>query len=319
MAKQLTTEDKDALALKEAFAEKQYTEGVLAGTGLDMGSSVIDYLGQISETNLASELASRRLARAKQLSDAAGSGAAERLAGAEGRKTAVARDAAMKAATQAAQDPTGAAAVELAQKLPGVIQEAADTSKEQTAEQAQALKQEAFAEGLRSKAEDEKLAADQGKERARFAFGKKIFESLATLPAALMPQTYEARQASIAERQAQRQEGMTKGKKFLGMKTSRGFEGDKKAYEDIMASVGGDESKLSDRQQSRLQNIAKRQEKRVGRFEKSLAKQSQAESNLAAVEQAEEAKLKQQLGSLAELQKKYGNVLAAPVTPEKPA
>lgn len=301
MAKQLTTEDKDALALKEAFAEKQYTEGALAGTGLDIGSSVIDYLGKVSEADFAGQLASRRLRRADQLSRAAGSGAAARLAAAEGRKTAVARDAAMKAATAATQDPTGAAAVTIAQQMPGVIQRAADTSAEETREMDRALREKSFAEGIRSKAEDEKLAAKQAKERARFGLVKSAFESAGTLAAALKPQTYEAKQASIAERQAQRQEGMTKGKRFLGIKTSRGFEGDKKAYEDIMASVGGDATKLSDRQQSRLQNIAKRQENRAGRFGESLAKQQEAKSNLAAVRQAEEAKLQQQYGDIAKL------------------
>ena len=309
MAKQLTTEDKDALGLKEAFAEKQYTQGVYAGTGLDIGSSVIDYLGHVSEANFASELASRRLGRAKRLSDAAGSGAAERLAAAEGRKTAVARDAAMKAATQAAQDPTGAAAVELAQKLPGVIQEAADTSKEQTAEQAQALKEKAFAEGLRSKAEDEKLAAKQGKERARFGLLKSAFESLGTLAAALKPKTYEAQQASIAERQAQKATRLA-GKKEKTLAKLKPLT-DKK----VVAEYGVGE--LTPSEQRKMERLQKRSKRQTTRGLKAIGKAQEAQSNVRAVQQAEEAKLQQQLGSLSELRSKYGNIFADPVTPEK--
>lgn len=305
MAKQLTTEDKDALGLKEAFAEKQYTEGVLAGTGIDIGSSIIDYLGQVSEANFASELASRRLGRAKRLSKAAGSGAAERLAGAEARKTAVARDAAMKAATQAAQDPTGAAAVTIAQQMPDVIARAADTSKEETREMERSLREKAAAEGLRSQAENEALAAKQAKERARFGLVKSAFESAGTLAAALKPQTYEAKQASIAERQAQKATRLGAGKaEDIRDQLKRG-EIDKREASAQLSQFDAESAKKG----------FFRTKTRGERAKIASEKAKQAESNLAAVQQAEEAKLQQQLGSLSELRSKYGNIFADPVTP----
>jgi len=204
MTKQLTEEDMQTLALKEKYYDDMYTRGAVTGAGIDFAGSVIDYLSKLSGANLAQGLAESRLGRAKRLSAAAGSGAAERLAGAEARKTAVARDAAMKAATQAAQDPTGAAAVTIAQQMPDVIARAADTSKEETLEMDRALKQKAAAEQMRSKAEDEKLMAKQAKERARFGLVKGAFESAGQLAATLKPKSYEAKQAGVAKRQAKK-------------------------------------------------------------------------------------------------------------------
>jgi hypothetical protein len=205
MTKQLTEEDMQTLALKEKYYDDMYTRGAVTGAGIDFAGGVIDYLSKLSGANLAQGLAESRLGRAKRLSAAAGSGAAERLAGAEARKTAVARDAAMKAATQAAQDPTGAAAVTIAQQMPDVIARAADTSKEETLEMDRALKQKAAAEQMRSKAEDEKLMAKQAKERARFGLVKGAFESAGQLAATLKPKSYEAKQAGISERQQKKQ------------------------------------------------------------------------------------------------------------------
>jgi hypothetical protein len=299
MAKQLTTEDKDALALKEAFAEKQYTEGVLAGTGLDMGSSVIDYLGKVSEADLAGQLAFRRKMRAKALDRAAGSGAAERLAGAEARKTAVARDAAMKAATQAAQDPTGAAAVTIAQQMPDVIARAADTSKEETREMDRALKQKAAAEQMRSEAEVGQLMAKQAKERARFGLVKSAFESAGTLAAALKPQTYEAKQASIAERQAQKATRLGAGQaEDIRDQLKRG-DIDKREASAQLSEFDAESAKKG----------FFRTKTRGERAKIASEKAKQAESNLAAAQQAEFAQLQQKYAQL-------GKLLADPVTPE---
>ena len=291
MTKQLTEEDMQTLALKEKYYDDMYTRGAVTGAGIDFAGGVIDYLSKLSGANLAQGLAESRLARAKRLSAAAGSGAAERLAGAEARKTAVARDAAMKAATQAAQDPTGAAAVTIAQQMPDVIARAADTSKEETLEMDRALKQKAAAEQMRSKAEDEKLMAKQAKERARFGLVKGAFESAGQLAATLKPKSYETAQAGIAERQQKKVDR-------LGARRDKTIAEMKPLQDEAVALKARGES-LSERDQAKLDRLLKKSQRQTKRRSRAFTKRFEAESNIEAARQAELNKLRQAQSVLA--------------------
>tara|TARA_R100001126_G_C4852363_1_gene162680 strand:- start:81 stop:995 length:915 start_codon:yes stop_codon:yes gene_type:complete len=291
MTKQLTEEDMQTLALKEKYYDDMYTRGAVTGAGIDFAGSVIDYLSTLSGANLAQGLAESRLGRAKRLSAAAGSGAAERLAGAEARKTAVARDAAMKAATQAAQDPTGAAAVTIAQQMPDVIARAADTSKEETLEMDRALQQKAAAEQMRSEAEVGQLMAKQAKERARFGLVKGAFESAGELAATLKPKTYETKQAGIAERQQKKVERIGGRREKTMAKIG--------ALQDKQADLDAAGKSLSESDQARLDKLLRKSQRQEKRQLKAFGKRAEAQSNLEAARQAELNKLRQAQSVLA--------------------
>jgi len=297
MAKQMTTEDMEALALKEEYYDDMFTRGALTGAGIDYAGDVIDYMSRLSGANLAQGLAERRIGRAKRLSDAAGRGAAARLASAEARKGAAARQLAMQAGTQAAMDPTGSAAVEIAQKMPQVISEATDTSKELTTEMDLELKQKAFAEGLRSKAEDERLAAKHEKEKARFGLIKDTFESAGTLAATLKPPTYEKKQANIAKRQ-QKKADRIKARRDKTVAELKPLQ-DKAVAQKALGEG------LSESEQAKRSRLLKRSQRQTEKRLKADARARSARSNLEAV-QAQE---------LAELQAKHGALFASTMTP----
>ncbi len=210
MVQRLTTEDIEALQLRDAFSTKQQTEGAIAGAGLDFGGAGIDFLSKIFSANLADMLGKRTLQRAEELDEAAGAGARDRLDDARLRKTALARDAVKAAATAAAQDPTGAGAIEFARQAPSIVGRAADVSKEQTAEQELELKQAAFAEQIRRLGEDQRLAAKQGKQQARLGLVKDVFEGAGKLAQAIAPPTLEGKLSAQEKRQGLKQERATK-------------------------------------------------------------------------------------------------------------
>ena len=297
MTRQMTTDDMEALALKEEYYDDMFTRGALTGAGIDYAGDIIDYMSRLSGANLAQGLAERRIGRAKRLSDAAGRGAEARLAGVEARKGAAARQLAMQAGTQAAMDPTGSAAVEIAQKMPQVISEATDTSKELTTEMDAELKQKALAEGLRSKAEDEKLAAKHEKQKARFGLIKDTFESAGTLAATLKPPTYEKKQANIARRK-QKQADRIEGRR---QKTRDKIQ----PLLDKQAALRSRGENLSEEDQADLRNLMKKSQNQMKRRLRADTRARSARSNLEAV-QAQE---------LAELQAKHGSLFASTMTP----
>ena len=297
MTRQMTTDDMEALALKEEYYDDMFTRGALTGAGIDYAGDIIDYMSRLSGANLAQGLAERRIGRAKRLSDAAGRGAEARLAGVEARKGAAARQLAMQAGTQAAMDPTGSAAVEIAQKMPQVISEATDTSKELTTEMDAELKQKALAEGLRSKAEDEKLSAKHEKQKARFGLIKDTFESAGTLAATLKPPTYEKKQANIARRK-QKQADRIEGRR---QKTRDKIQ----PLLDKQAALRSRGENLSEEDQADLRNLMKKSQNQMKRRLRADTRARSARSNLEAV-QAQE---------LAELQAKHGSLFASTMTP----
>jgi hypothetical protein len=209
MVQRLTTEDIEALQLRDAFSAKQQTEGAIAGAGVNLGGAGVDFLSKIFSADLADTLGRRTLRRAKDLDAAAGAGADERIEAARGQKTALARDAVKAAATAAAQDPTGAGAIEFARQAPSIVKRSADVSKEQTAEQEQQLKQAAFAEQIRRLGEDQRLAAKQGKQQARLGLVKDVFEGAGKLAQSIAPPTLEAKLSAQEKRQGLKQERLT--------------------------------------------------------------------------------------------------------------
>ena len=297
MTRQMTTDDMEALALKEEYYDDMYTRDSFLGAGLDYAGSVIDYMSSLAGAELRENLAKKRIGRAKRLSDAAGRGADARLASAEARKGAAARQLAMQAGTQAAMDPTGSAAVEIAQKMPQVISEATDTSKDITTEMDLELKQKAFAEGLRSKAEDEKLAAQHEKEKARFGLAKDTFEGVGTLAANLPAMSYEKKQANIAKRK-QKQADRIEGRR---QKTRDKM----KPLLDKQAALRSRGENLSEEDRADLRNLMKKSQKQMKRRLRADTRARTARENLKKVEEQE----------LAELQAKHGALLASTMTP----
>ena len=297
MSRQMTTEDMEALALKEEYYDDMYTRDSFLGAGIDYAGSVIDYMSRLAGANLAENLAKKRIGRAKRLSDAAGRGADARLASAEARKGAAARQLAMQAGTQAAMDPTGSAAVEIAQKMPQVISEATDTSKELTTEMDAELKQKAFAEGLRSKAEDQKLAAKHEKEKARFGLIKDTFESAGTLAANLPAMSYEKKQANIAKRK-QKQADRIAGRR---QKTVDKM----KPLLDKQAALKSRGENLSEEDRADLRNLMKKSQRQTKRRLRADTRAKTARENVEKVQEQE----------LATLQAQHGALLASTMTP----
>lgn len=286
MVERLTTEDMQALNLQDAFAEKQYTEGVAAGTGLKLGNTLFDYFGNMTAAKLAEEAAKQTTRRGKRMRAAAGAGAAERLQAARGQKQALARDVVQSAATRAAMDPTGASAVEFARSAPSIVQRAGDVSAEQTKEMKIQLAQEAAAEETIAKGEQQQLLAKQAKARERLRLGQEAFKALGEGAQALKPRTFEAKQQDIAARQ---------GKKV----------------ERLQEKIAGRQEKLESASGVRLKDLTSQQrrlqEKNVADFAKlNEAKRTEREAlaRLKAIQEAERKKL--QL---------MGGVLADPLTP----
>ena len=286
MVERLTTEDMQALNLQDAFAEKQYTEGVAAGTGLKLGNTLFDYFGNMTAAKLAEEAAKQTTRRGKRMRAAAGAGAAERLQAARGQKQALARDVVQSAATRAAMDPTGASAVEFARSAPSIVQRAGDVSAEQTEEMKIQLAQEAAAEETIAKGEQQQLLAKQAKARERLRLGQEAFKALGEGAQALKPRTFEAKQQDIAARQ---------GKKV----------------ERLQEKIAGRQEKLESASGVRLKDLTSQQrrlqEKNVADFAKlNEAKRTEREAlaRLKAIQEAERKKL--QL---------MGGVLADPLTP----
>ena len=297
MVAKLTTEEEDALALQDAFAEQQYTRGVFAGGAADLAGKGLDFLNRISQANLAGAVARDTISRGKRLSQAAGKGAADRLATARGQKLAFARGAAKQAATMATMDPTGASAVQFSRDINRITQDAGDMSKETTLEMQQAIKEKALAEQIRSKGEQQQLISDQQKSAARFQGVKDLLYGAAGVAQALKPQTFKAKQQSIAKRQEIKQDRLGKRGAKLGEKLTAKTEGIQTAVE---------EGKLTPQEASAdLQGIQARAGKFQKKVAKSQAKQQDAAQNLMDINEAERKKLL----------RRYGNVLSNPITP----
>jgi|TARA_R110002012_G_scaffold73556_3_gene187375 hypothetical protein len=201
MVAKLSTEDIEALNLKDAFAEKQTQQGSIAGAGSDFAGDVSNYLSKMFSANLADAIGRKTLARGKLMDKSAGAGANERLAAVTGQRMAAARTALDTAAQQAAMDPTGAAAAQLGRDIQTVTQRAGDSSKELTAEMDVALKQKALAEQIKSRGEEQKMLAKQEKQQNRLGLVTSAIQGGVKLAQAIQPQTYEAKLGTTAERQ----------------------------------------------------------------------------------------------------------------------
>ena len=181
--------------------------------------------------------------------------------------------------------------------MPQVISEATDTSKELTTEMDAELKQKAFAEGLRSKAEDQKLAAKHEKEKARFGLIKDTFESAGTLAANLPAMSYEKKQANIAKRK-QKQADRIAGRR---QKTVDKM----KPLLDKQAALKSRGENLSEEDRADLKNLLKKSQKQAKRRLRADTRAKTARENVEKVQEQE----------LATLQAQHGALLASTMTP----
>ena len=281
MVQKLTTQDQEALALQDAYAEDLYKKGVFTGGGLDLAGTLFDFLGKKKQADLLENVGKATTRRGKDLQDAAGEGAEQRLADARGQKQAFASGAAQAAAQQAVMDPTGAGAAQLGRDINRITQAAGDVSKEQTAEMQAELSQLALGEKVRAEGEQQKLVAKQEKAQARLGMAKGILEGIGKVGQALKPADYETAQSEKALRQEKKQGRLQKRS-----------------------------DKLSDKVLSGGMTVEKAAEKQAA-FKSKIAKskkiQTTAESNVANLKAAE----------LKKLQMQYGSLLANPLIPEE--
>ena len=253
----LSEEDRDALALEDAFYEKQYTRGTLIGAGSDYSANVFDYINRIGGAKLLTELATKTSKRAQDIIDTAGEGAEERLETARGAKMAAARGALDTAAKMAAMDPTGTAAIELTRKGAQMVQAGSDMSAEETREMDRYLKERRIGEEMKSEAEQLKMKGKHDKQTARLQLAKDTIASAATLGAALKPSSYEAgleRKAARGEAKSLRQ---TKRQKKLAVKMGTA------QTKDIKAKVSSGEMTKEEGDKLLAQTLKLRQKKNV--------------------------------------------------------
>lgn len=254
----LSEQDRDTLALEDAFYEEQYKRGTLAGVGADYSATVFDYIGQIGGAKLLTQLGAKTSRRAQDIIDTAGEGGDDRIEAARGTKMAAARGALDTAAKMAAMDPTGTAAIELTRKGAQMIQAGSDTSAEETREMERSLKEREIGENMKTEAEQLKMKGKHDKQIARLQLAKDTIASAATLGAALKPQSYEA----SLERKSARGEakGLKASKKAQRLaKKSKGI----RPTEDPMAITrkGVRAERRADRLQSRSAKAATRSAK----------------------------------------------------------
>jgi hypothetical protein len=283
MVQKLTTQDQEALALQDAYAEDLYTKGVFTGGGLDLAGTLFDFLGKKKQADLLENVGKATTRRGKDLQDAAGKGAEQRLADARGQKQAFASGAAQAAAQQAVMDPTGAGAAQLGRDINRITQAAGDVSKEQTAEMQAELSQLALGEKVRAEGEQQKLVAKQEKAQARLGMAKGILEGIGKVGQALKPADYETAQSEKALRQEKKQGRLQKRL-------------DKKNLSDQVLSG-----------EMTSEEAAAKQADFASKIAKSKKIQTTAESNVANLKAAE----------LKKLQMQYGSLLANPLIPEE--
>ena len=290
MVKKLTDKEAQQLGLSEAYYDKLDAEGSTIGTLFDVGGGVFDFLGKINLANLKKNVAKKRIDEGQSIIDAAGKGAEDRLESERAAKTAVATQAAKELATQAAQDTTGATAVEVARRIPGMIQGSTDVSQSRTAEMEQELREKALGLQRKSEGENLKLAAKHEKQQARLGMIKEGFDAAGRLAQAAKPLTYEAKQESIAKRQGLKQ-------KRLGKKI--GTEGASKSeLADIRDAIAsGEVDKRSALTPGKDKKGVFRTKTYGERLESSKEKQSQALQNLEELQRARIKKLQNQYGS----------------------
>ena len=283
MVQKLTTQDQEALALQDAYAEDLYTKGVFTGGGLDLAGTLFDFLGKKKQADLLENVGKATTRRGKDLQDSAGEGAEQRLADARGQKQAFASGAAQAAAQQAVMDPTGAGAAQLGRDINRITQAAGDVSKEQTAEMQAELSQLALGEKVRAEGEQQKLVAKQEKAQARLGMAKGILEGIGKVGQALKPADYETAQSEKALRQEKKQGRLQKRL-------------DKKNLSDKVLSG-----------EMTSEEAAAKQADFASKIAKSKKIQTTAESNVANLKAAE----------LKKLQMQYGSLLANPLIPEE--
>tara|TARA_B100001094_G_scaffold256156_1_gene255285 strand:- start:3750 stop:4646 length:897 start_codon:yes stop_codon:yes gene_type:complete len=283
MVQKLTTQDQEALALQDAYAEDLYKKGVFTGGGLDLAGTLFDFLGKKKQADLLENVGKATTRRGKDLQDAAGEGAEQRLADARGQKQAFASGAAQAAAQQAVMDPTGAGAAQLGRDINRITQAAGDVSKEQTAEMQAELNQLALGEKVRAEGEQQKLVAKQEKAQARLGMAKGILEGIGKVGQALKPADYETAQSEKALRQEKKQGRLQKRL-------------DKKNLSDKVLSG-----------EMTSEEAAAKQADFASKIAKSKKIQTTAESNVANLKAAELKKTKMQ----------YGSLLANPFIPEE--
>jgi hypothetical protein len=201
MVQRLTTEEEQSLALQDAFADRQYTTGVITGSALDLVGPMFDFLDKTNQTRLLENVGRDTVKRGKGIQELAGKGDEEALAAASGRKAALARDAIRAGATAAVQDPTGVGAIEFARQAPRIIDQATDVSQETTQRMQDALNKLALGETIISKGEQQKLLARQDRARARRGLVQAGLEGAGKIAQAIKPVDFETRQKEIVERQ----------------------------------------------------------------------------------------------------------------------
>jgi len=290
MVQKLTTQDQEALALQDAYAEDLYKKGVFTGGGLDLAGTLFDFLGKKKQADLLENVGKATTRRGKDLQDAAGEGAEQRLADARGQKQAFASGAAQAAAQQAVMDPTGAGAAQLGRDINRITQAAGDVSKEQTAEMQAELSQLALGEKVRAEGEQQKLVAKQEKAQARLGMAKGILEGIGKVGQALKPADYETAQSEKALRQEKKQGRLQKRLDKTNLS-------DKVLSGEMTSGEAAAKQSANEKRRARL----------ASKIAKSEKIQTTAESNVANLKAAELKKTKMQ----------YGSLLANPFIPEE--
>ena len=318
----LTDDQMASLALEDAFYEKQYQTGVLAGVGTDFAGNIFDYMNRIGGAKLAEQLASKQAKRAQDIIDRAGEGAEDRLATARGQKMAAARGALDTAAKQAAMDPTGVGVIELTRRAPEAIKSSGDVSGEQTQEMERSLREKKLGLEAKDKAEKLALSAKHQKQTARFQLAKDAITSAGTLAAALKPSSYEAaqeRKSARGEAQALRQ---TKRQKNLdekmGTAEAVSIRGQLERKEITDKEASEAMSSIDERRQKKGlfgKTRAQRYDKAQARKEAGLKKQAAADQNLDELFKAKMAKFNALQGKKADARKTAAEELADTVTP----
>ena len=264
MVQKLTDKEAQQLGLSEAYYEKLDAEGSTIGTLFDVGGGVFDFLGKINLANLKKNLGKTRTDEGKSIIAAAGKGAEDRLESERAAKAAVATEAAKELATQAAQDTTGATAVEVARRIPGMIQGSTDVSQSRTAEMEQELKEKSLGLQLKKEGEDLRLGAKHDKQQARLGMIKEGFDAAGRLAQAAKPSTYEETQESIAKRQGLKQ-------KRLGKKM--GTEGEDKKGVFRTKTYGERLESSKEKQSQALQNLEELQRARIKKLQNQYGSQ----------------------------------------------
>ena len=288
MVQRLTTEEEQSLALQDAFADRQYTTGVLTGGALDLVGPMFDFLDKTNQTRLLENVGRDTVKRGKGIQELAGKGDEEALAAASGRKAALARDAIRAGATAAVQDPTGVGAIEFARRAPRIIDQATDVSQETTQRMQDALNKLALGETIISKGEQQKLLARQDRARARRGLVQAGLEGAGKLAQAIKPVDFETRQKEIVERQGLKAERLQDRLDAPGRNLS----------DEVL------EGKITSEQAANIQENIDARKARLGtKIQTAQAKKTEAQKNLDALTSGRIKGIQQLLASQVQLPK----------------